>query len=566
MARLIASLVVLLAACAFDVAAEGRADGLKGCLALPECMALLDAVAPKSDRGPSFGDEREIADNLRRFGGAAKQELLRRAVGDHPGWRDLAGDILRYWGGWSPSDVPALRAALQLRHGGSIAWPLGETETPEAIQALVDDLVVIGPSSQTGGALERLGAPVLPYLLPLLEDERKVYYASVVIRGIGVEALESAEPWLALAESSAYPKGQRLAALRGLAAMGDPIQRYSERLHALRTDSDADIRDQALKTLIAIHDPSVAAVVAEKCNPSAAVLEAVPLHSVKCLWDVAEFGSNGRSAGPNLMRFLQSKNGAELATAIGVLGYIGYDDAIPAIRNSLRWHDWRVVQASIHSLGWLGATEAVSDIQQVAASYWLPSVGRQAEAVLDTLKSAQPKTTRPARFLMSENVPFGSYTYGERSLAAEQCPSRRWQWQGHPFSEPQSTGARGTRLTLDNGTLVGTDKGEWGGELEWMGKDGQTRLLIRDNVVSIQPADGGAMVLFGLAHMALVYGYAVHVKKGEDGNWSLNEAARLPQDAQALATIGPNLFAAWSGGRVVVFSDKGVLGLAPCIP
>jgi hypothetical protein len=39
----------------------------------------------------------------------------------------------------------------------------------------------------------------------------------------------------------------------------------------------------------------------------------------------------------------------------------------------------------------------------------------------------------------------------------------------------------------------------------------------------------------------------------------------MPRDAQALATIGANLFAARSGGRVVVFSDKEVLGLASCI-
>jgi hypothetical protein len=43
------------------------------------------------------------------------------------------------------------------------------------------------------------------------------------------------------------------------------------------------------------------------------------------------------------------------------------------------------------------------------------------------------------------------------------------------------------------------------------------------------------------------------------------EVARMPSRADALATIGPNLFAAWSDNRVVVLSDKETLGLARCI-
>jgi hypothetical protein len=44
-----------------------------------------------------------MADSLRRFGEPAKQELLRRATGAHPGWRNIAGAILMYWRDWSPS-------------------------------------------------------------------------------------------------------------------------------------------------------------------------------------------------------------------------------------------------------------------------------------------------------------------------------------------------------------------------------------------------------------------------------------------------------------------------------
>jgi hypothetical protein len=113
--------------------------------------------------------------------------------------------------------------------------------------------------------------------------------------------------------------------------------------------------------------------------------------------------------------------------------------------------------------------------------------------------------------------------------------------------------------------LVGTNRGEWGGELTWNPVNGQGQLLLKHNVVAIEPAEGGAIVLFGLAHMSFDNGYAVRVRQRDDGGWSLSEIARLPSIADALATIGPNLLAAWSENGVVVFPDQGIVGLAKCI-
>jgi hypothetical protein len=118
---------------------------------------------------------------------------------------------------------------------------------------------------------------------------------------------------------------------------------------------------------------------------------------------------------------------------------------------------------------------------------------------------------------------------------------------------------------LGAGALVGTNMGEFGGELTWQPVNGQAQTLIKDNVVAIEPSASGAIVLFGLAHMGIVHGYAVRVTKRDDGGWSLSELARLPASADALATIAPSLFAAWSANWVVVFSDQAIVGLARCV-
>ena len=121
------------------------------------------------------------------------------------------------------------------------------------------------------------------------------------------------------------------------------------------------------------------------------------------------------------------------------------------------------------------------------------------------------------------------------------------------------------RLSLGAGELIGSDMRGFGGELVWQPEGGQQQLLHQHNVVAIEPAEGGAIVLFGLAHGGIHDGYAVRVTQRADGTWSLTEVARLPSRADALATIGPNLCAAWSENRVVVFSDKEILGLARCV-
>jgi HEAT repeat protein len=539
---------------------------LEGCPVLPACLTILDAFVPPRDDGRHSNAAKAIADNLRRFGESARQELLRRAAGVHPGWRNLASDILSYWGGWSPSDVPAIRAALQLQHGGWMARPLAEIKTPEAIQALVEDLGVIGSMSQTGWALVQIGPRALPYLLPILSDDQHAFEAASVIRQMGRKALVAAPEWTSLAASTGNPKNVRVAALRGLAAMGDAAQQQGKDLREMLANSDADIRAQVFKTLVAIRDPTVVTTVAKNCNPSGTAFYRIPHQSLSCLLDVGAFGEDARTVGPQLMKFLASPNGEELAVAVTALGYIGYEGAIPQIEQQLRSPDWRIVYAAARSLGWLGATGSIPELERAAFGHWLPEVRDQALTAADALKGSERRIARPPSFEGRDGARHlffigGGFLGGGILRSVPSCGSREWEWYDARFSLPPPA-TRVARLSLGAGELIGTNRGEWGGTLAWTG---QAQPIIEHNVVAIEPTEGGAIVLFGLSHMGWVDGYAVRVSQRGDVGWSLSEVARLPSTADALATIGPNLFAAWSENRVVVFSDKEILGLARCI-
>jgi hypothetical protein len=423
------------------------------------CLAMLDAVVAPVDDGGLNEAARKISTNLQRFGEPAKQELLRRAAGAHPGWCNLAGGILQFWGSWSPSDVAAIRAALQLQHGGWIARSLVAIKTPEAIQALVEDLAFAGAATQTGFALTQIGPDALPYLFPLLEDDHHAFVAANVIHKIGREASSAAPGWASIAASSDRPKNMRLAALPGLAAMGNGAQQEGKGLREMLADPDLAIRDQAFKTLVAIRDPSVVTNVAENCNPSGTTFDRIPVQSLLCLLNVVAFAEHARTVGSQLMRFLASPNGAERATAITALGYIGYDAAIPEIEQRLRSPDWRVVYAAVRSLGWLGAASSIQELERVPSRHWLPEVRNEALTVVDALNGSERRMARPPSVEGPDGAPRLFFFERELLQSLPPCRSQRWEWRDIRFSPPP-TSTRVTRLPLGAGELIGTNRGE----------------------------------------------------------------------------------------------------------
>ena len=537
--------------------------GLDDCSSLDACLQLIDQVVPSRDDGEGSNAE-VLASALRRFGNPAKVELLKRATGTHPGWRNVAGAILSEWHSWSASDVPLLREALRKDPGGWIARPLGEIATPEAIQALVEDLPK-GSENQTDFALSELGSKAIPYLFPVLERDKDAPSAERVIREMKATAAPFASQWATLAADTRQSVQARLGALRGIAALGDRARGSFEGLHKLLHDPDSRIRQQVDRTLKSVHDPVVVEEVAQKCRPRAGPFDPLALEALKCLSEIASYGRGGREVGARLLPFLASENGAERSYAVTTLGQIGFDPAIPQIEDALNSPDWRVVYAAIRSLGWLGDTSAVPVMERIATEYWLPEVRVRAKRVAETLSSAG-RVSRPSR--LSRGWQKGDDPFEiDRDVLDEgsDCPSKEWRWQKMPFRFPETSDERGTELRLADGRFVGSNRGEWGGELIWRPTSGEPESIRKDNVVAIAPDEDGPVALFGLSHMDLAYGYAVHVTRPNGETWKPVEIARLPAEADALLTIAPDLFAAWSDRRVVIFSAKrGILGLATC--
>jgi hypothetical protein len=224
--------------------------GFGTCSSLDVCLRSLDSVASTAD-GSIGPDEEAYTQKLTTFGESAKHELLKRATGADPKWRNLSQAILANWKAWSPSDVPELQTALRLDPGGWMAGPLRMIGTPAAIEALVEDLPK-GSENQTDFALEKLGPKAIPFLMPLLENENTSPSAIRVIRLMGDSAASFQSSWSQVANDPGEPLSKRLAALKAMSALGAKARSSAASIEPLSKSQEPSLREQAVVTLEAI--------------------------------------------------------------------------------------------------------------------------------------------------------------------------------------------------------------------------------------------------------------------------------------------------------------------------
>ena len=279
---------------------------------------------------------------------------------------------------------------------------------------------------------------------------------------------------------------------------------------------------------------------------------------MSCLSQLSDFGSNARDAGDLILPFLDAANKAEQLYGIQALGLIGYDPAIPKIEIYLDSPDWRLVYASVRALTQLRSKSSVPNIEAATQNHWLwelKGYGRRAVSLL--IRNQSYSEHLSGRF----NAGFGNYRapYDSR----HECDSQVWTYRDRKITFERSP-KRNLEIPFADGELVGTNRGEWGGNLKWKQHNGSEIILVDRNTIDIFPVDDGFVSLHGIGHLGINYGFAVHVKSEEDGLFRVEEIARLPAVAYEVKHLGEGIFAANAKGRVFIFSKDGIKAAANC--
>jgi hypothetical protein len=119
------------------------------------------------------------------------------------------------------------------------------------------------------------------------------------------------------------------------------------------------------------------------------------------------------------------------------------------------------------------------------------------------------------------------------------------------FDEQKMRGVK-----VDDGYLVGSDRGEWGGEIAYVNRAGSARILMPVNTEAIYKTKAGIVAVTGLAHMTFNSGCLFRMSKPAEGEWCASQWCVLPGAPRVSRLLKDgNLFISCDGGMVLISPD-----------
>jgi hypothetical protein len=310
------------------------------------------------------------------------------------------------------------------------------------------------------------------------------------------------------------------------------------------------------------------------------------------LRDIAALGEGGREAGARVSELLNSSDRTVRVTAARTLGLIGYRPSASALTAILDDRDdWRLVYVAAEALGRLHATDARDALRATATTHWYPPVRDAAKAALDVLE-ASPSATRSGSGRFSA-LEFFDYEHAGRGYSpcadrghypAQPPPPEILDPAGEPElarqlaydREVESWGEDGkhTRkqrtvpevgVHVEAGWLVGSDQGEWGGELVLKPEIGSTKTVLKTNIASVHVlGDAGIVAVTGLAHLVSDEGCLYTVGCTSAAECSATQWKQLPgAPRSSWITESGELLVNTTQGSVLVAPD-GSMRMAAC--
>ncbi|MFP3943930.1 MAG: hypothetical protein ACLFWF_08560, partial [Alphaproteobacteria bacterium] len=164
----------------------------------------------------------------------------------------------------------------------------------------------------------------------------------------------------------------------------------------------------------------------------------------------------------------------------------------------------------------------------------------------------------------SLHEPGGFGAYRDAFKFADECETGVWSYRNERLTFEKSSYEDHPTVTLPDGELVRTDRGEFGGSLVWRPNSGEEVTLVDDNTSYIFQAGDHFISIHGLAHRLSSYGFAALITRDKDNQFTAKEIARFTGKANPVKRLGDDLFAANSHGRVVIFSTEGIQEEAWC--
>ncbi|WP_289665067.1 hypothetical protein [Flavobacterium panacagri] len=119
------------------------------------------------------------------------------------------------------------------------------------------------------------------------------------------------------------------------------------------------------------------------------------------------------------------------------------------------------------------------------------------------------------------------------------------------FPTPKGTNSE---LKFNNGVLIGSNNGEWGGKLIY--KEGKEEIKIKEgNIISIFTLNGKIYFLEGLAHLSINYGEIYEINYFEE-KFTYRKIMDLPDEPQVFQIFNNRLYMATFSNFIIINNWK----------
>ncbi|MFC0682572.1 HEAT repeat domain-containing protein [Lysobacter korlensis] len=570
------------------------------CVDLDACVKRLRFLALRADEYNSLdASDQALIERMSTVKGATARLVSLLADPDKD-VAELAAAALSNTPNIDPVYLPQVKAGLD-RKLGWLPRALGRMDSDEAAREAVARFLVSedAPANQENFAVKLSGRRALPWIVKHARckpacGENDIYLLAAALKEMGNERGEAAPALMDIAESPSSSTTVAQGALQLVAALEKDGLAAEARLVAL-SRTRPELKHSVDLALIGTHSELAGDILASSLGP-----ESDPV----ALRDVAVLGRAGRSAGPKVVELLHAPDWELRIAAATALGEIGYEPAIPLLAKVAQDPtDVRLQWVAVRALGRLRAIDARPELARLARDHWYPPVREAAVAALEelALPPAAPDADNAERRAIDR---FWSWSHmGSTAAECERVTVESREMPGTldgstdseriqlmslaypklaryaPPPPPPEPGLRPTErakapttemtvpdvaLRLDDGWLVGTSEGEWGGDLVFVQDGNRTKVIATHNVTGIHRLGSRVVVLSGLAHLTANRGAAFELVR-KDKDWRLQPWRGLPAAPLGNSmTASGELLVQTAGGGTLLIAPNGTMRMAPC--
>ncbi len=514
---------------------------------MPDELARLVARIPQiAGNGDGIGSaEDRLATQIQRYGVQAVPLLLPLLKHSRYGVRQLTGYTICDIEGMKDSSLDALIAADR-RESGWLPPAIARIGSARAIVYLAEQLQrQPDPDSQIGlafGILDTKGVPALCHLLRSAAGKGKALQDAIaaILYQLSPEAKRlSVAPLLTIALDKHLPNPCRQGALTALGSLGQPAVRAVPAIRQLADAEPSVFRETVNSTLLQLRVADAVPELVSKLTQKGATNEAI----AGTLGGLASLSTNGVAAGAVVVPYLNHPDWEVRVAAAWAAGCIGYRKAIPDLISLLdNTEDWRLVWVAVDSLGRLRANEAANALQRTRVYHWYPPVRENAALALTHIQGKTPPAAPVTRRGRTHTGARSSiiFVFDRIARANRITPA------------PAITASN--RLTVPEGEFIGTDRGEWGGDLTFVAKHGAKQVILSENVHALVRLGANIIAITGLAHMGSNRGVLYRTVRDATGVWKAEPWRVLPgaPEWSAIQNGGASLWVACLGGTIQV--------------